>query len=241
MSHYRKSIFEVTVFRTPTSPGIDELLAPYSEANRVEPHPYWTRSEALTKAREATDRAKRLLDEGYGVHWPSLTCEASHVDDPDDDLLAWFAEECDLEMDDEGNFLTTYGPDARWDHYKVIVTCSLKEWIRRWLDDRVDMTDDELRAEWPSQSAEFPHIAALGDADTYVEYCRLPMYDGVIVTPDGIWHDPVPHVIGNGDSSVWTPEELDWIMRFRERFIDPYDLDETMVSTVECITHNAPV
>lgn len=241
MSHYRKGFFEVAVFQTPTSPDIDGLMAQYSEESKVDPYLYWTREEALAKARKATTQAKSLLDRGYGEYWQDLVVQSSHIDDSDDDILAWFATECDLEVDDEGNFLSTYNPNSRWHHYQVIVTCSLREWLRRWLDDRADMTDDALRAEWAIRSKEFPHIAALGDEDTYVKYCRMPAYDGVIVTPDGKWHDCVPKVLGDGKSTIWTDEELDWIRRFRERFVEPYDLDETMVSIIECVTYNAPV
>lgn len=75
--------------------SVDDLLAPYDESISVAPYVQYTRQQAIDK-----------------VHsW------AGHENMPDDEAYEYLAS--DYETDDDGNLLTTYNPNSKWDWYVI--------------------------------------------------------------------------------------------------------------------------
>ena len=99
MSHYA-----VAVFTKPNGKSLDELLAPYDENLEVEPYLYKTKEEALAVIAEYEDdhpEYKTLTDEEkikryFGVRY----------------------------FDEDGNPMTTYNPNSKWDWYSIGGRCA---------------------------------------------------------------------------------------------------------------------
>lgn len=278
MSHYT-----VAVIRTPGAPGIDELMAPYSEHLRVEPHVCLTRDQACAKAlryvgesngRIGTDeerewdvemiaRLRKIIEErGRSLGDPDAGAIAGAIDSAADraasvagdpsygDILGASGETAEAitgvlvefwswcegkEPDADGNFLTTRNPDARWDYYCEERTVPFPE----WLASGTDMTEEELRDEWRRLVTQGSllwtgryYLDRYGDEGTFVRYCMLP--DGLaVVTPDGEWHEPGRvGFFACDDATVETIR--DWVRRFDELLVEPYDLPGTTVTMLDC-------
>lgn len=90
MSHYAVAVFHRA------DQDVDELLAPFDENIEVEPYVAYTRQEAIDYARKHFD--------GYR-------------DKSDDECYKAMAS--DRKTDKDGNILTTYNPNSKWDWYVV--------------------------------------------------------------------------------------------------------------------------
>ena len=93
MSH-----FSLCVFHRPDQ-SVEELLAPYDENLRVEPYVEFTRQQAIEYVRQ------------HFKHMANATDQACY------DYLAEDYDE--KHRDAEGNLLSTYNPNSRWDWYTV--------------------------------------------------------------------------------------------------------------------------
>lgn len=130
MSH-----FTVYVFQDKNSPSVDEMLAPYDENITLdEPIVDMTKDETIAKVRKDIERVKNgcykeYLEnpEEYEKKWGH---NKAHIDFLKNDFpkhLNWTDEECyeyeksfyekDM-IDEEGNLLTTYNPNSKWDWYE---------------------------------------------------------------------------------------------------------------------------
>lgn len=228
MSHYR-----MAVLQTPTSPDLEDLMAPYSEHIRVEPYVVMTRSEALAEARKAIDEAKARIAEGHTDEWTQA--QAAHDGEKEEDILLWYSEWCGYGVDDDASFTSTYNPKSKWDYYGEIETLTFDEWLRSG----TDMTDEELRREWKVLSTRGDgwygkqyYNETYGDEDFFVKSCHIPTGWGV-VTPDGEWHEPGRVGWFATDDST-QESRRDWVEHFHERFVEPYDPKTTTVVIVDC-------
>ena len=228
MSHFR-----MAVIIPDDSVDLHELMAPYDENIRVEPYVYLTRAEALEEARGKIAEAAKRIDEGTGDTYDRQL--ASHADDDDDALIAWYADRwCERERDADDNLLSTYNPDSKWDYYGEIETLTLKEWAESGRDE----TEEELRKDWRKLSSRGDGFWSAayykenyGDEDTFVKSCLLPAGWGV-VTPDGAWHAP-GDVGWFGMDDATAQSRREWAETFHEKFIEPYD-PEAKVVIVDC-------
>ena len=128
MSH-----FAVAVFTKPNGKTVDELLAPYYEGIKMEPYVKYTRQEAIDDVRkeireymESSMYNKYLEDpEKYKEN-----CSEGHFNyiSTYHERLKWTDEQCyeeqkkwfDKDMiDEEGNLLSTYNPNSKWDWYSI--------------------------------------------------------------------------------------------------------------------------
>lgn len=94
MSH-----FAVAVFTKPNGKTLEELLAPYDEELEVEPYMAITKEEALARIAEYEDKHPE---------YKNMTDEEKMRD--------WFGYKY---FDEDGNPMTTYNPDSKWDWYSI--------------------------------------------------------------------------------------------------------------------------
>jgi hypothetical protein len=228
MSHFR-----MAVIRTETSPSVETLLDPYSENKRVSPYVDITKDEMLIRLTDEIARIRDAIDDGHVSRYNEELM--AHANDDSETLLAWYAERGGYERDEDGNFLTTYNPNSKYDYFSEIETIPLAEWETC----TTDATEEELRNEWREFSTKGDgfynsryYLERYGDEDTYVKVCLLPVGWGV-VTPDGEWHEPGQvGWFGTDDS---TAESIrDWVNLFHERFIEPYNRDGVTVTILDC-------
>lgn len=94
MSH-----FSVAVFTEPNGATVRELLDPYSENLEVEPYMAMTKEEALAEI--------ALYEEKY-PEYKTMTDEEKMED--------WFGYRI---FDEDGNPMSTYNPNSKWDWYSI--------------------------------------------------------------------------------------------------------------------------
>jgi len=104
MSHYAVAVIHKE------NQDIDEMLARYSEHLEVEPYIQRTKEEVIQDAKDRRDRmiAQNRQDE----EWVQVYINAK----TDEELYKC---EVDDYVDEDGNELSTYNPDSKWDWYVV--------------------------------------------------------------------------------------------------------------------------
>lgn len=227
MSHYAVAVFHEA------DQSIDELLAPYDENLEVEPYVRFTREEAIQYAR---DNYK------------------SYKDATDDKCWECMAEGRDT--DDDGNILTTYNPDSKWDWYQeggrysgllkvdgeemdearvgdIDFSMDMDVYNRslRFWDVVVEHQQQEPGEDFWSIFKEDYYLETYHDRETYARYMAQWSVRAV-VTPDGEWHE-VGQMGWWGMSSESPDETRDWQENFKSRFIDTADPD-WILTIVDC-------
>jgi hypothetical protein len=229
MSHYTVAVFHRK------DQDIDELLAPFSEELKVEPYIVYTKQEAIAKARERYEVCKDKTDE---------ECYQFMADG--------------YQTDDEGNLLSTYNPDSKWDWYQEGGRWSgmlrrksdgaevdegrvgdlefgldeeeYKDALRFW-DIVVDHKPHKPDEEYHTIYKEEYYKEYYGDRDTYAKHCAQ-FSTFAVLTPDGVWHEKGE--MGWFGCSSETPEEAkDWEEHYKERFLDTADPD-WILTIVDC-------
>ena len=227
MSH-----FPVAVFHKPNQ-RIDELLAPYDENLEVEAYVRYTRQEAIDTARQREYNKNKSDDE----------CWAIMADGE--------------RTDEDGNILTTYNPQSKWDWWEVggrwsgmlnldgkpvnsgrvgdlDFTKGVKEaydtHLRFW-DVVVEHKPAKADEDYFSIYNESYYREYYGDRETYARHMsQFSTY--AVVTPDGVWH-------GKGDMGWWgcssesAEEAKSWEDHYKERFLDAADPD-WILTIVDC-------
>jgi len=94
MSH-----FSVAVFTEPNGKSLEELLEPYNENIEVEPYVAMTKEEALARIAEYEDK------------YPEYKTKTD-----EEKIRDWFGYHY---FDENGNPMTTYNPDSKWDWYSI--------------------------------------------------------------------------------------------------------------------------
>lgn len=91
---------------------IDEVLEPYYEGFEVEPYVYLTRDQVA----EEFENIKREIRKGENTHLSEQ--DRQHILSMTlDEFIEYHYG--GMEVDEEGNLLTTYNPESRWDWYVV--------------------------------------------------------------------------------------------------------------------------
>lgn len=229
MTHYRVAVIQIR----DDNQDLYEFLAPYDENRRVAPYIDRTKAEAIEYCRETIARCAENIAKGKGGEYDLKIIE--HAEDDDNTLHAWFTEYYEEECDEEGNWLTTYNPQSKYDYFGEIDEMTMDE----WLASGSNMTENELREEWRDLSkngdgfwkAEY-YTESYGDEDTYVKMHKLPAVWAVI-TPDGLWHEPGK--VGWFAMDDATPEtRKDWADHFYERFVEPYKDKNAKIIILDC-------
>lgn len=113
MSHY-----SVAVISDGTK-SVEELLAPYDENIEVEPYINRTKEQMVEQAKK---QAKQILEKLESGEYKLANLKAWHEKylaaktDEDFYLLERYD---DYDYDEDGNELTTYNPDSKWDWYSI--------------------------------------------------------------------------------------------------------------------------
>ena len=133
MSH-----FAVAVFTEPNGKTVEELLAPYDENIEYEPYIQYTKEQAIAKVRKEIEDYKNGTYAKYLADPEKYEAEhtnKNHIDYLKNEFpkrLAWTDEECyqheaqfydyddgDSMIDEDGNLLSTYNPNSKWDWYVI--------------------------------------------------------------------------------------------------------------------------
>lgn len=132
MSH-----FSVAVFSKNEHPDLYSILEPYDENLSVDPHIYRTKNQIVSKLRDDIFKLRENMahhmenpEEFNNTYW--LTSEninpikmipyyqdlLLHEKSSNEELYQFYRKENEDEMfDDEGNELSTYNPDSKWDWF----------------------------------------------------------------------------------------------------------------------------
>ena len=130
MSHY-----QIMAVVRPGGPSLEEIMAPYSEHLRVDPYVYRTKAQTIEKARAQIEQARKDLahykevgEVGYvgqydlrwllEVEWGKKFSTADPGMSDEEVFLAFkdYYGEPD-EYDADGNLISTYNPNSRWDYW----------------------------------------------------------------------------------------------------------------------------
>lgn len=130
MSH-----FAVAVFTEPNGESLEELLAPYDENIEMEPYIKYTKEEAIAAVRKEiedyknTTYAEFIKDpEAYKEKWGGNEGHIKYLENEFPERLNWTDEQCyeekkgwfeDDMVDEDGNLLSTYNPNSKWDWYSI--------------------------------------------------------------------------------------------------------------------------
>ena len=229
------SHYAVAVFHMPDQ-DIDELLAPYDENLETEPYLRYTKQEAIKEAR--------------ALYGPDYT---------DEELYEIIAD--GYIKDDDGNLLSTYNQNAKWDWYVIGGRFSDMLKLKAsgdWTDSAkvadIDFSPDE---EEYQSAIRFWEVVIDGEAlrdgenseDFYTFYkpeylkgryltkenyasLRAAFHTYAVITPDGEWH--APGEMGYFAMTSETDEEgLNWDLSYKKTFIDAADPNWSL-TIVDC-------
>lgn len=182
MSH-----FTVYVFSNNDGADVEDLLAPYNEGIEVAPYVKYTKQQTIARIRKEIEDYKNgvykeyLSDpeaykkktkknayniERYNEHMHYLEVEfPKKLDWTDEecyeDLAKWYRE--DNMIDDNGNLLSTYNPNSKWDWYET---------GGRWAGGLITKDGRETNEDYVSE----------------IDWNETG-YPFAFVTPNGKWHE----------------------------------------------------
>jgi hypothetical protein len=97
---------------------IEEILAPYDENLEVKPYLYKTKAQLIEEAKQLVPIIKKHIEEDPKYQIVNTYREKILAAVTDEDFYqAMYDEDC--EYDEEGNQLTTYNPNSKWDWYQI--------------------------------------------------------------------------------------------------------------------------
>ena len=223
--------------------SIDLMLAPYDEYLEVEPYVFLTHEEAIEKAKKYK---KEIEEDQYETleHIKQMFFNAN----TDEELFQAYLEYCDRDLvDEDGNVLSTYNPDSKYDYYteggRSLFTKDGEEWGEARLGD----VQFGIIQDWYDDAIEFWNSTIVGDKRTFYNKERFKEKYGsaekyaktvstfttyAVVTPDGVWHAP-GNVGWFGMSSETEDEWNDWVSNYYERFFKDADPD-LILTMVDC-------
>lgn len=128
MSH-----FAVAVFTKPGGKTVDELLAPYYEGITMEPYIQYTRQQAIDDVKkeireymesdsynEYLEDPEKYKENHRENHYKFISTYHERLNWTDEQLYEekkkWYEEDM---IDEEGNLLSTYNPNSKWDWYVI--------------------------------------------------------------------------------------------------------------------------
>ena len=187
MSHFCVAV----IVDEPTEEAVGQVLAPYDENKEVEPYLNKTKAEIIEDGKNYKARILKNIeeDENYKVTEYSqkyLDCET------DEDFYNLEKEDYGL-FDEEGNSLTTYNPNSKWDWWTlwgrfgtddtfmqlkdVILTkedADPKAYAREWevFVEGAKKTEEEEENLWSMWKPQY-YIDRYGDKETYIKIRSL--------------------------------------------------------------------
>lgn len=280
MSHYT-----VMVITSPEQ-SVDELLAPFDENIEAEPYIDMTRQEIIDKVHNDDKQILERIEEALaddtdcwigfagdpwnerGRRFPTpedLTKAKNLVANRSDEEAynAYLADNADdYTFDEDGNQLSTYNPDSKWDWYMEggrwdgIITTKDGEHVNQCLIGEIATGVDEDSEEY-KRAVRFWEVAVEGgelqEGETKDDYFTLyrPEYykeyytdaadyasrvcefgTYAVLTSDGVWHEPGQ--MGWFACSDETPESRDdWDRNYIKRFVEEQPDDYT-ATIVDC-------
>lgn len=203
--------------------SVDDLLAPYDEQISVAPYVKYTRHQAID-----------LVHQWKG-----------YEEMPDDEAYACIAE--DYESDENGNLLSTYNPNSKWDWYQIGGRWDGE--LRLKNGDRsneariceIDFSPDKEAydvaiEQWNNDfmggfSNKEYFVEMYGTAEVYAEsVSAFSTY--AVVTPNGVWHEKAEMGWFGMDNA--TPEDSkNWPLKYYERFVKNAD-PNLIMTIVDC-------
>ena len=179
---------------------VESLLEPYNEDLRVEPYIKLTKEQAIQEAKE---------DVKYILQNPDNPDIDKVKDIKTDEQFYEFAQRFGVEkIDENGNFLSTYNPDSKWDWWVV---------GGRWAG--YLPTNDDQRVD----------TCAIKDVDWDKYFEINPTGPFCYITEDGEWHE-VANIgwwgltSNNKEESVWMTEFITYL-----KSVDP----DTTVTAID--------
>ena len=113
MSHY-----VVLVLTEENGKSVEELLAPYDEEIEVVPYVSKTKEEVIQEAKELQDRFNKRKEEDVNYEFSDWQQKVLSCKTDDEFYSCMRGEFYDEEnFDAEGNLLSTYNPNSKWDWY----------------------------------------------------------------------------------------------------------------------------
>lgn len=210
----------------------EELMDVYSEHRQVAPYIHLKKEE--------------IMNEAFMKERTSLYKEAGG--DPEKFYSLYVEDEL---LDREGNVLSTYNPNSRWDYYtvqeettvgEILEGSSVNEELCRATYKALadgDVTDYERITGYPAVAGlfgrptgeEFKKLYGNSEEE-YLAYCKAHSFmTYCVLTPSG-WEEP-GKVGWFGMSSASREAEKEWQDNYADRFLKPYNPDET-VYIIDC-------
>lgn len=237
--------------------NIENLLEPYNENLDVEPYIGRTKAEMI----EQGYKTKKYIEENKGEcldSWEDKYLKA----ETDEDIWQVEKNETCYTYNENGDELTTYNPDSKWDWWVVggrwsgeITTKDGKEVNSAKIADidfsineeeykknkrfwEIIVDGDEPRTKEEEEQKKWTwykkeyYTNRYKDADDYAN--RASQFATyAVVTPDGVWHEKGQ--MGWWGMSTDTAEDAKgWDANYYNEFIAPYDPDNTYVTVVDC-------
>lgn len=117
---------------------VERLLAPFDENIEVEPYIYKTKEQIIKDFREGVENLKKDMEaykkgeydtEKYRTYWleensgeltESVKKRLELYEKSDEEIYQWYRDgDDDDHYDENGNELSTYNPESKWDWYEV--------------------------------------------------------------------------------------------------------------------------
>lgn len=232
MSHYTLLTIGIEEY------DLDSFMERYNETRKVAPY--------ISKTKEEIYKiGKQRLQEGRAP---------SGITTPEE-FYNYYVDDSDV--DEQGNLMSTYNPESRWDYYTVKETYTakiIKEIIKKkienyssdtdeliWrvvVEDRKDLlegisTADRFGLFWGIPGKE-DMIQIYSDLEGYIAHEKkaVAALSYSVMTPDGEWHEP-GKVGWWGTTSASAEDESQWEENYYNKFIK--DLPEdTTVMFIDC-------
>lgn len=271
MSHFSLAIFTEDEYT-----DLDEIMEPFYEGNSVEPYIDMTKSELIEEARQRmkftfenqyaewkanpAEYEKRATPEhlDYLKHLPELMKQSD--EEVYQDAIDGYEPD---ELDEDGNLITTYNPDSKWDWYEIggrwhgmlllkpgktgqrgapgLMTPSSGNYDAAYV---ADIDFDQMRKNCIAGLIPYEKFLTSGPyKEEYLRQCyptemdyvqrHSSFYTYAVLTPDGTWH--ASGEMGWFGMSSETPEEKhNWELDYYDHFIKPAIANGWYMTIVDC-------
>jgi len=260
MSHYTVAIFTRDGYS-----DIDAILAPFDEEARVTPYIRETKESVIESERKSRcflfatrytewQRDPKLYEKDKRQeHIEYLQLLPELMKQSDEEVYQYAISDYEEdEIDENGNILSTYNPDSKWDWYTVGGRWSSMLILKSEKENEdgkhnsfsepsqncdaafvADVDFDEMKR--CAMQKLIPYEDAMKSGFYKEEYiCRNTEFTTyAVVTPDGEWHAP-------GEMGWWAvssdsvDEKREWDKNYHERFIKPAVDNGWYITIVDC-------
>jgi len=183
--------------------NIDELMAPYSVELKVKSYIRETKDECYKKYLQAKKDARNKPDSFFAEKQKE---EANIIGMSFEKFKKWYWGKNRI-WDKEGNLLTTYNPNSRWDYFTIGET-------------------------WEDLLLKKNGTGYNSCLITEVDW-KKPIMTYAVVTPDGKWHSR-GKMFWWGISDETEEQGRNWDLNFYDHIIKPYLSNEFFVTILDC-------